>query len=78
MEFGDYLFRLKLTLIVQRQHCKRKAFFPLLAAVQAYRDNTYNYFYPLQFQLVVMAVMGWRGWGAPMPLQVRGGTVVHF
>lgn len=44
MTFGDHLSRMKLTQITQRQYCLRKSFFPLLAAVQACTDNTYNYF----------------------------------
>lgn len=69
-----------LNLIMQRQYCLRKAVFLLLAAGQAWTDNTYNYSPPLQFQLVVVCggvdLVG--GVGVPMPLEVRGGTVVHF
>lgn len=70
-----------LNLILQRQYCLRKAVFLLLAAGQAWTDNSNNYFflsYNFNWWWFVGGVDLVGGVGVPMPLQVRGGTVVHF
>lgn len=65
-----------------------KSLFLLLAVGQACTDNTYNYFFSPTISIgggLWGGLIWWEGWTwkggggeVPMPLQVRGGTVVHF